>query len=260
MTPIQRMLAGCGAVLLGGIAYAAVSAQGFYDYRTYFTVNRAVELPGGRTLQPGKYVFRQVNSSADRHIVQVLDEDEVKVFATILAVEPRDEALIFADAPASAPRPIRYWYHSRRAVGPLGYEFVYPKEQATRIANVTNQRVLMTDTNVTDGYAMIRAQVRTVDPNGRSAVYRETVRPQTRSTSAAVITRDEGTPVLERFDVARTGRWIVAAVQSLTLIGVTMLGAALVALRLHSRASRWSPERPFAMAERTRGFARRQMV
>lgn len=235
MTSLKRMLAGCGAVLLCGTAYAAASAQGFYDYKTYFTFDRVVELPGGRRLQPGKYLFRLVDSSAGRHIVQVLNENETKMFATILAVEPRDEAVIFGDTPANAPRPLRYWYHSGRTVGPIGYEFVYPKDQATRIASMTNQHVLMTDARVKDADAMMRAQVRTVDPNGAAAEYREKVGLQARSTSAAATAREQKTPVQGGFDVARTERPEVAGVQSVTLIGLTLLGAALVALRVHSR-------------------------
>jgi hypothetical protein len=244
VTSLKRMVAGCGAVLLCGSAYAAPSAQGLYDYKTYFTFNRLVELPGGRTLQPGKYVFRLIDSSAGRHIVQVLDENETKMFATILAVEPRDEAVIFGDTPANAPRPIRYWYHSGRTAGPIGYEFVYPKDQATRIASMTNQQVLMTDAGVKDVDAMMRAKVRTVDPNGAAAEYRENVGPQARSTSAAATAREHETPVQEAFDIARTERPEVAGVQSVTLIGLTLLGAALVALRVHSRASRRPLERP----------------
>lgn len=245
MTSLKRRLAGCGAVLLCGIASTVATAQRFSEYKTYFTFNRAVELPGGSTLQPGKYVFRLVDSSTGRHIVQVLSENETKMFATILAVEPREAVIVVGETPANAPQPIRYWYHSGPTVGPSGYEFVYPKDQATRIANVTNQHVLMTDANVNDADAMMRAQVRTVDPNGAVAEYRETVRPQAGSTSAAATTREQKTPVQEAFDAVRSERPEVAGVQLLTLIGLTfLLGAALVTLRVHSRANPRPLERP----------------
>lgn len=238
MPSLKGMLAGCSAVLLCGFACAAASAQGFYDSTTYFTFNRRVELPGGSTLQPGKYVFRVVDSSAGRHIVQVLDEHETKMLATLLAVEPRDEAVIFGDTPASAPRPLRYWYHAGRNAGPIGYEFVYPKDQATAIASKINQHVLMTDAGVRDADAMMRAQLRTVDPNGATAEYQENVGPQGRSISAEAAAREQETPVQERFDVARTERPEMAGVQSVSLIGLILLGGALVALRVHNRARR----------------------
>jgi hypothetical protein len=245
VTSIKRKLAGCSAVLLCGIASTVATAQGFYNDRTCFTFNRAVELPGGRTLQPGKYVFRLVDSSEGRHIVQVLSENETKTFATILAVEPSEAIIVVGEAPAKAPQPIRYWYHSGRTVGAIDYAFVYPKDQATRIAKATNQRVLMADANANDVEAMMRAQVRTVDPNGAVAEYRENVRPQARSTSAAATTREEKTPVQEAFNAARSERPEVAGVQMLTLIGLTfLLGAALVTLRVHSRAHPRPLERP----------------
>lgn len=243
MTSGKRMLAGCGAVLLCGITYTVATAQGFCNHKTYFTFGRSVELPGGVTLQPGKYVFRLADSSADRHILQVLNEHETKMFATILAVEPSEAVIVVGETPANTPQPIRYWYHSGRTVGPTGYEFVFHKDQATRIAKATNRHVLVTDAPANDANAMMRAPVRTVDPNGATAEYREDVRPPVRSTSPAAITREQKT-LQKGFDVARTERPEVAGVQSLTLIGLTLLGAVLVARRVHNGASPRPSERP----------------
>lgn len=220
--PLKGMFAACGAVLLCAIASATVNAQYSDDYRSTFTFSRVVELPGGRTLQPGKYVFRRVDSLAGRYILEVLDEDETKTLATIVAVDPSDEAVImFGETPANTPQPIRYWYHSARSGGPIGYEFVYPKEQATRIAKATNQRVLMTDEPANDSDAMIRADVSAVNPNGAITDYRENVLRQAEKT-----TGEEG------FSVAT-----VASVQPLTLIGLVALGTVLVVVRVqrHSR-------------------------
>jgi hypothetical protein len=232
VTSLKKVLIGGGAVLLW-MMFTVPSAPGFYNYKTYFTFDRSVELPGGRTLPPGKYVFRLADSSEGRHIVHVLSEDERKMFATIFAVEPREAVIVVGETPANAPQPIRYWYHSERSVGPIGYEFVYPEDQAIRIANVTNQHVLMADSKVNDADAMMRAQVRTVDPKGTAAKYRDNVRPQARSTPAAATIRERTTPVQEGFDAARSERLVMAGVPLLPLIGLTLLGAALVALRGH---------------------------
>lgn len=249
VTPSKRVLTGCGSVLLCGVVCASATAQDFYNYKTSFTFDREVELPGGRTLQPGTYLFRLVDSSATRYIVQVLDTHETHVFATMLAVEPRDETVIFGDAPINAPRPIRYWYHAGDGVRPIGYEFVYPTDQATRIANVTQQRVLMTDVNVHDVDARMRVRVRTVDPNGAVADYREHIRPRVRSTYAAATSRELDTPVSDRSDVARTEPPPLAAVQSITLMTLTLLGAALAALHVHRRTSPRPLERPLGLGQ-----------
>ena len=213
--PFKTMFAVCSVVMLCAIADAVVSAQDFYDHKSRFTFNRIVELPGGRTLQPGKYVFRRADSVADRHILQVLDQDETEILATIMAVEPGDEAVImFGETPADAPQPIRNWYHSGRTAGPVGYEFVYPKDQAARIAKATNQRVLMTDVPANDADAMMRARVRTVDPNGAITAYRENPSSQAQKTLGE-----------DRFDVAKLARVLL-----FTLISLVSLGTVLVAV------------------------------
>jgi hypothetical protein len=234
MTSFKRMFARGGAALLCGIVCTVATAQGFYSDRTLFTFSRSVELPGGITLEPGKYVFRLVDSSANRHIVQILNEYETQIVATVQAVEASDDAVVvFGDTPANAPRPIRYWYQAGGTVDPIGYEFVYPKEQAIRIANTTNQHVLMTDGPASDAGAMARAQVRKMDPNGATAEHREGVRPQAGSTSPAAVTRERKTSVPEG---ASTELRKVAGVQSFTILGLTLLGVAVVAVRVHSHA------------------------
>jgi hypothetical protein len=260
MTSLERILAGGGALLLCGMVCTAATAQGFYNHTTRFTFSRSVELPGGRTLQPGKYVFRVADSSANRHIVQVLSEDEMKMFATILAVEPREAVIVVGETPANDPQPIRYWYQSGRTVAPIGYEFVYPKDQATQVAKVTNQQILMMDANVNDADAMMRAPMRRVDPKGAVAEYQENVRPQARSTSPAAIPRQQKTPEQEWLDVARTELPEGAGVQSLTLIGLTVLGVALLAVQLHSRASPRPSERPLEQLGALKASGRGRMV
>lgn len=182
------------------------------------------------------------------------------MFGTILAVDPRDETVIFGDAPITAPRPIRYWYHSGRRLRSIGYEFVYAKDQARRIANMTHQHVLMTDVNVHDIDAMMRAPVRTVDPNGAVAEYREHTRSQVRSTSAADTSRELDTPASQRSDGARTKLLRLTAVQSVTLITLTLLGAGLVALRVHSRSSPRPLERVLEHSECARSSCSGQMT
>lgn len=73
-----------------------------WNKKTVVTFNRPVELPG-IVLPAGKYVFKLLDSSSDRHIVQVFNADESKIFATILAIpnyrlEPTgDTVLRFAE-------------------------------------------------------------------------------------------------------------------------------------------------------------------
>ena len=52
-----------------------------------------------RVLPAGTYVFKLVNSSNDRHIVQIFNKDQTKIYATILAIPnyrltPKDKTVI----------------------------------------------------------------------------------------------------------------------------------------------------------------------
>jgi len=80
-----------------------------WDKKTTVTFNAPVEVPG-KVLPAGTYVFKLLDSPSDRHIVQIYDADQKKLFATILAVpdyrlKPTDKPVLrFAErAPPAAP-------------------------------------------------------------------------------------------------------------------------------------------------------------
>jgi hypothetical protein len=54
--------------------------------------------------------------------------------------------ITFAEAPASQPQPVRYWYYPGRT---LGHEFIDPMDQARRIARMAKTPVLGTDAKIT---------------------------------------------------------------------------------------------------------------
>src|SRR5437016_5685119 len=56
-----------------------------WDKKTILTFTEPVELPG-IVLPPGKYVFKLLDSLANRHVVQVFNESEDHIYATILAI------------------------------------------------------------------------------------------------------------------------------------------------------------------------------
>jgi hypothetical protein len=56
-----------------------------WDKKTTMTFNQPVEIPG-QTLSPGTYVFKLMDNPSDRHIVEILSQDESHVYATILAI------------------------------------------------------------------------------------------------------------------------------------------------------------------------------
>ncbi len=55
-----------------------------WNQKTVVKFSESVEIPG-QVLPAGTYVFKLVNSTSNRHIVQVFNKDENQVFGTFLA-------------------------------------------------------------------------------------------------------------------------------------------------------------------------------
>lgn len=180
----------CATVLivLGGNAVAQSAEQ------ATVRVSQAVELPS-MTLPPGEYELKILTSPAKRHIVQVFEAFTGRVVVTALAVptrrkQPAEDALTpFSDAPVDAPQPVRYW---NLADGTTALEFVYPREQAMRIAEATGERVLTAET--TDVESMKRARVTVIDGATRRARARLS-RALTDPARPAVLEAGAGVPV-----------------------------------------------------------------
>lgn len=100
-----------------------------WDKRTVLTIGQSIQIPH-RVLQPGTYVMRLLDSSWDRHIVQVFDKNGQHLITTVLAIpnyrlEPTGKsAFTFWETPAGQPPALRAWFYPGDN---YGQEFVYPK-------------------------------------------------------------------------------------------------------------------------------------
>lgn len=124
-------------VSLGAIVSLAPLAKADeWDKKTVLTINQTIQVPHA-TLQPGTYVFKLLNSTADRHIVQIFNKDENHLYATILAIPnyrltpTGDSKFIFWETPAGQPPAMRAWFYPGDN---FGQEFAYPKNMSTQIA------------------------------------------------------------------------------------------------------------------------------
>jgi len=133
-----------------GAAFSPNAKADDYDKKTTFTFSAPVEIPGVHiqgygVLPAGTYVFKLVNSSSDRHIVQIFNRDETMIYATILAIpnyrlRPTDKTVItFNEGIRGAPEALRAWFYPGAN---WGEEFVYPKAKAVELAKVSNLPVL----------------------------------------------------------------------------------------------------------------------
>ena len=137
---IARMAA-CGVLAL--MSFPAASVADDYDKKTVVTITEPLEVPG-IVLQPGKYVFKLLNSSSNRHIVEVMSERMDHLYALTFTAAARKieqkgrTVLTFYEGKGSQPHAIRQWYWP----GELdGQEFLYPRKQAERISAVAGVKV-----------------------------------------------------------------------------------------------------------------------
>jgi len=176
----------CVTAMLG-VLTLNVAAQSFNtNDRTYLTFSNTVELPGV-TLQPGTYTFRLADSPSNRHIVQVLSQDEKQIHATILAVPAErlevtgDNVITFRETVENSTPAVQYWYYPGDKIG---HEFVYPKAQAMRIAQRTGVNVLSTDGDV----ASAGSTVSSIGPDGQVSEWkRETAPAPTAEAEASAV-------------------------------------------------------------------------
>jgi hypothetical protein len=131
--------------------------------RTFLTFSGAVEMPGV-TLPAGTYVFKLADTPS-RNVVEVWDREEKKMIGHWLFVQAdrpevsQDTVIMFKETAAGTTPAVHFWYYPGERIGK---EFVYPKDQAAKIAARTNERVLSTD-----GEISAESSVSSVDASGK---------------------------------------------------------------------------------------------
>ena len=150
------------------IALASLSQQypGFeWNKKTTLTTERQVEFPG-IVLEPGVYIVRLRESGERRSFVEILNRDETKVLASVMAVpdhrnRPDDNAeFTYHPVKSPGPRPVQTWYFTGDLVG---LEFVYGKARAKEIAKDSENHVMASKGNKDSAIVA-------VTPNGKEIV------------------------------------------------------------------------------------------
>ncbi len=149
---ILRTVTTVAGLALIGVAFSPSVKADSWNRKSVITFSGPVEIPmvhlkGWRVLPAGTYVFKILDSQSNRHIVQIFNQDQTKVYATILAIPnyrltATDKTVItFRERPAGEPEALRAWFYPGRQ---WGEEFVYPKAKAIELAKATNTPVLFT--------------------------------------------------------------------------------------------------------------------
>ena len=179
---------------------APVSAQPL-DKRTLFTFSGPVTLPG-ITLGAGQYLFRLADPNSSSKVVQVLNAEGTKsygLFFTIPAerLEPASSPEVrFMETASGTPAAIRtWWYPGERT----GYEFIFPKDQARRLAAGASQPVLTTDAQTTTTEQTNTAELSRVGSSGQVTDVSASAAP---TPAAPIGTIQEGTIASSSLSIA----------------------------------------------------------
>src|ERR1700682_271494 len=165
----------CAAAMFMTVNVAKAIAQGPVDSRTEFTFSAPVELPG-TTIPPGTYVFRFADATTSRMVMQVLDKASNKTYGLFLTIsaqrpKPSDDAeLRFLETPTGKPAAVKTWWYPGNSIG---REFIYPKQQARRLAMATNTTVLTTKQETVPTEQMQTAELEYVSPNAQASTATE---------------------------------------------------------------------------------------
>lgn len=146
------------AVLIGLTAHVAAQNP-VPSERTFMTFSNTVEMPGV-TLAAGTYVFRLADTPS-RNVVQVLSKDEKDILGQwtfVRAQRPKateDTVVMFKEMPEGTTPAVQFWYYPGETGGK---EFIYPKDQAQKIANATGASVLTENGRVSSSVASTDSQ------------------------------------------------------------------------------------------------------
>ena len=162
-----------GWTRIAGVACAAVTlsasmaaAQAVLPERTtYVTFDAPVAIPGA-VLPPGEYMFRLVDTQANRTAVHIFDRERSRIFATLIgmnALRDRmegDTVITFHEVPADRAPALRHWYFAGER---NGVEFAYPRQEAMELARHSRESVLTVDSASADPDEMSRGEISRVD-------------------------------------------------------------------------------------------------
>jgi hypothetical protein len=108
--------------LLAGFAAVTILPNAHADewnQKTVLTFATPIEMPG-QTLPAGTYVFKWANSNSSRHIVQVFNKEENRLFGTFLAIPSHrrhasEKTIIrFEERAAGSPQAIKAWFYPNK--------------------------------------------------------------------------------------------------------------------------------------------------
>ncbi len=155
-----------------------------WNNKTIVTFSEPVEVPGvgAQVLPAGTYIFKLMDSTSNRNIVQIFSADGNHLFTTILAIPnyrlkvTGKTVMTFRERGEGQPEAIRAWFYPGAN---WGQEFVYPKSRAIQLAAIVKEPVLATPIEVAEAPVEVlrSAPVEAVAPTGETIDMATVVEP-----------------------------------------------------------------------------------
>lgn len=124
-------------------AYSPMVIADDWDKTTKITFNEPVQVPG-KVLPAGTYVFKLLDTTSNRHIVQIFNEDHTSLITTVMAIpnqrlEPAGKTILtYDERPADQPIALAAWFYPGDN---FGQEFVYPKSESEQLSRLNKREV-----------------------------------------------------------------------------------------------------------------------
>jgi hypothetical protein len=190
MRPARSLITMCCALAIATMLMVTGARADTYNKLTYLTFSGPVQVPGV-TLPAGTYMFKLADPESGRRAIQIWDEKGTKLFTTLLTIpdeqpEAKDDPVVlFSERPSGSAAAVKSWFYPAERTG---YEFIYPKSQAMKIAADSKTSVMAYNDELksdADEAAMRNAQVGRIDAQGQAAADSDTATATTTTATTA---------------------------------------------------------------------------
>ena len=174
MRATRILITMCCALAIATMLMVTGARADEYTKQTFLTFSGPVQVPG-MTLPAGTYMFKLADPEGGRRAIQIWDEKGTKMFTMLMTIpdeqpEAKDDPVVlFSERPSGAAQAVKSWFYPAERIG---YEFIYPKGQAMKIAEATKTPVLAYDTDVksdADENSLRGTKVGHVDGQGQAS-------------------------------------------------------------------------------------------
>ena len=197
MRPARYLITICCALVVAAVLMVPGVRADEYTKLTYLTFSGPVQVPGV-TLPAGTYMFKLADPAGGRRAIQIWDEKGTKMYTMLLTIPDEqleakaDPVVLFSERPSGSAHAVKSWFYPAERIG---YEFIYPKSQAMKIASDANTSVLAYNDEQksdADENALRGAEVGRIDAQGQVAA--DTTAPSATATTASTAPAQSNAP------------------------------------------------------------------